>query len=169
MVGSRAPTEKRLKVEQAWKHEQQMAAAVKRHQTEGLKTDGTHCLTIPVIASLYQVPLSSLGHHMRGHCSVGIWGKTKQWLTEAEEMVLVDHIKQLGCHAIHHGPQFAVGISGVSHFITTHPELSVYQGTKLDRACQNGLNQAALWDFEDAVGKVFEEERPEAGQIFGMD
>ncbi|KAG8984680.1 hypothetical protein FRB94_004564 [Tulasnella sp. JGI-2019a] len=52
--------------------------------------------------------------------------------------------------ATHHGQHFAVGIGWVSHFIATHPELGVYQGAKLDKACQNGLNQATLWDFEDA-------------------
>ncbi|KAG8985591.1 hypothetical protein FRB94_003643 [Tulasnella sp. JGI-2019a] len=51
----------------------------------------------------------------------------------------------------------------------SHPELGVYQGMKLDKAHHNGLNQTSLWSFEDAVSKVYDEEKPEASQIFGMD
>ncbi|KAG9038758.1 hypothetical protein FRB95_014307 [Tulasnella sp. JGI-2019a] len=110
---------------------------------------------------MYQVPPSSLGHHIRGCHAVGDWGKAKHWLTEAEETVLIDHIKLLGHCATPITPRgiwpdFVLGLSWVSN-------------TKLDQACQNGLNPSLLLSFEDAVEKVYVLEKPEPGQIFGMD
>lgn len=186
MVGHRAYTQNSLKVQKGRNLEQKMAAAMERHRVEGQKPEGTRRLTTSAIASLYQVPASSLGHRIRGRRPTGVWGRTKRWLTEAEETVLVNHIKLLGHRAIpctprgvreranaileaRRGPRFAVGVNWVTRFVASHPELGVYRGTKLNKARRNGLNRTSLWDFENAVGKVFEEEKPEASQIFGMD
>ncbi|KAG9032479.1 hypothetical protein FRB95_001454 [Tulasnella sp. JGI-2019a] len=68
-----------------------------------------------------------------------------------------------------HGPTFTVRVNWVTHFIAGHPELEIYWGTKLDKACCNGLNQTTLWSFKDAVSKVYDEENPDASQIFSMD
>lgn len=185
MVGLRALTQKGLKAQKAQNLEERMATAMERHRLEGLKTDGSRHLTVSVLASMYRVPESSLGHRIRGRRPVGVWGRTKRWLTE-QETVLVDHIKTRGRRAIpvtpravrelanailatRHGSTFAVGINWVTRFIASHPELGIYRGTKLDKARRNGLNQTSLWSFEDAVSKVYDEESPDASQVFGMD
>lgn len=163
-----------------------MAAALKRHREEGEKTDGTKRLGVGEIASLYGVPQSSLGHRIKGRGSRGAWGRARKWMTEAEEVEMVGHIKIAARRAVglkpqeiqeranailqaRKGPDFKVGLNWVLRFLAAHPEWGLYRGTKLDKARRNGLNPTAVWNFEEAVAEVYSEENPEPGQIFGMD
>ncbi|KAG8983484.1 hypothetical protein FRB94_010057 [Tulasnella sp. JGI-2019a] len=98
MPGHRGETREALRHLKSLTKEQRMASAMDRHRMEGEKPTGPR-MSIHAIATAYSVPPSSLEHRIKGRNAVGVWTRTKRHLTEAEEVVLVDHIKRLSRRA----------------------------------------------------------------------
>lgn len=162
-----------------------LASAMATWENEQKKPLETR-LAVLTIAKMHDVPPSTLDHRIKGRRSAEDRAREQMHLHEAEEVVLVEHIKLLarrgfpmtprmirekatGILASRTGTEFVLGKNWVTRFLERHPELKVYRSTPLDKARANGLTPAAVARFEDAVEEVYKEHNPTEEYVYGVD
>lgn len=162
-----------------------LALAVATWEKEQKKPVETR-LAVLAIAKMHDVPPSTLAHRLKGRKSADDWAREQMHLREAEEVVLVEHIKLLARRGfpmtpwmikekatailtIRLGQEFKLGKNWVTRFLERHPELQLQRSTPLDKARANGLTPTAVASFEDAVDEVYKEHNPTEGYVYGVD
>jgi hypothetical protein len=94
-----APTSLTAKI-LALPQEEQIQLAITAIAEAGYKPNGDQLLLTCQAATMYQVPCTTLGNHMKGLCTCAEAHKSQRCLLPAEEEVLVKWAKVLGRQGI---------------------------------------------------------------------
>jgi len=146
--------------------------------TSSIKPDGNPNLSIQKTAIDYEVPCSTLNDQWNGTPTHKEGHTHELLLTAAQEEVLVNWIKVMGCHGIpmtmtmvtDHVADIVdrnVGESWVKHFKACHPELKVKWLSTLEKCHAASLNPMLLNEFYDLLEEVIK--GIPAENIYNMD
>jgi hypothetical protein len=159
---------------------QRMELAFAALVASGTKPDGNPNLSIRQTAIQYEVPRSTLNDRWNGTPTCKEGHAHELLLTTAQEEVLVEWIKVMGCRGIpmtsttiiDHVANIVghtVGESWVKCFKARHPELKVKWSSTLEKCCAASLNPVLVNEFYDLLEEVVKEHDIPAENIYNMD